>query len=298
MAAGARTTGEQAAGRQPNVRIEPRRVLAVILDTIMVLVLSEVVNRLVFPLRVGSPSFSAAHGKIIFDFVKPSIAVWPWGVFLTAVYFTVVEVAFGISPGKLVMRLRVTDRAGRRVSARGAVIRNLFRPVDFFPLLYIFGAVSVYLSPNRQRLGDRVANTLVASRDSVPDARLDRAGKWRGALICAGFVAVAGVICGLIAANGQNALALDRSSYTGLATYTYRATIQIPNAQVLQTVALSGPRSAGGLLTYGLQYSVREGKHLERCSGVVVLRFAGVFGPGWELDHFDTTCGGVKHVFK
>ena len=44
------------------------------------------------------------------------------------------------------------------------MIRNLLRIVDGLPAFYIVGIVCIALTPNKQRVGDMAANTLVVKK--------------------------------------------------------------------------------------------------------------------------------------
>jgi uncharacterized RDD family membrane protein YckC len=67
----------------------------------------------------------------------------------------------GQTLGKFILHLRVIDAGGGPLSAGQAVVRNLFRIVDFLPVYYGAGAVSIFASPRNQRLGDLAAGTVV-----------------------------------------------------------------------------------------------------------------------------------------
>jgi uncharacterized RDD family membrane protein YckC len=67
----------------------------------------------------------------------------------------------GQTIGKRVMRLRVVDARGLRLSFAQVVLRNLLRFVDGLPLFYLVGGVTALLNARAQRLGDLAADTLV-----------------------------------------------------------------------------------------------------------------------------------------
>ncbi|MBL9037855.1 MAG: RDD family protein [Archangium sp.] len=67
----------------------------------------------------------------------------------------------GQTPGKRAMGLRVLQESGVRVGPWQAVLRNLARPVDKLPLLYLVGGLSALFSQRHQRLGDVWAGTIV-----------------------------------------------------------------------------------------------------------------------------------------
>lgn len=69
--------------------------------------------------------------------------------------------AHGATPGKKAVGLRVVNQDGTPVGWGPSVIRNLLRQVDFLPVLYATGLVSMYCNRRFQRLGDLAAATLV-----------------------------------------------------------------------------------------------------------------------------------------
>jgi uncharacterized RDD family membrane protein YckC len=81
-------------------------------------------------------------------------------VALFFVYFVVCEGLFGRTLGKRILGLRVVGEDGAPIFLGAALLRNLLRIVDGL-LFYLVGAISVWSSPTRQRLGDRAAHTYV-----------------------------------------------------------------------------------------------------------------------------------------
>ena len=86
---------------------------------------------------------------------------------LAFLVFVVYDVAFevlagGRTPGKRWTGLRVVRVGGQPVGFVTSSIRNLLRPIDFLPSLYLVGIASVLLTTRNQRLGDLAAGTVVA----------------------------------------------------------------------------------------------------------------------------------------
>jgi uncharacterized RDD family membrane protein YckC len=71
----------------------------------------------------------------------------------------------GATPGKRAFGLAVLGDNGTPVTFGASVTRNLLRAVDFLPMLYAFGLVSMLLSRDFKRLGDLAAGTIVVYRD-------------------------------------------------------------------------------------------------------------------------------------
>jgi len=67
----------------------------------------------------------------------------------------------GRTLGKRALHLRVVDAGGGPISAGQAIVRNLFRIVDFLPANYAVGVVAIFASRRNQRLGDMAAGTVV-----------------------------------------------------------------------------------------------------------------------------------------
>jgi uncharacterized RDD family membrane protein YckC len=84
-------------------------------------------------------------------------------------YYFIFESLFSRTPGKLLMGLVVRKFDGSKCGWREAAIRTGFRVIEVNPLL--FGAlpacVLILISQNRQRLGDKVADTVVVRADRI-----------------------------------------------------------------------------------------------------------------------------------
>lgn len=101
----------------------------------------------------------------VFERLAPDVI----GGVVTLVYFAVstgygivMEIVWnGQTLGKRLLGLRVIDRGARPARPAQMVIRNLLRPVDSLPALYLTGAASCWLTKHRQRLGDLAAGTVV-----------------------------------------------------------------------------------------------------------------------------------------
>ena len=84
--------------------------------------------------------------------------------FLVALaYYVVMEVQMGGTLGKLALGLKVVKEGGEKVDWQASIIRNILRIVDGF-FFYLVGAIIVWTSKKKQRLGDIVAHTLVVPK--------------------------------------------------------------------------------------------------------------------------------------
>jgi len=81
---------------------------------------------------------------------------------LIAGYFLISEAAMnGQTLGKRSVRLRAVGDHGEPLTLGQAAIRNLVRIVDFLPLFYAIGIVTMFSNSRAKRLGDFAAGTLV-----------------------------------------------------------------------------------------------------------------------------------------
>lgn len=74
----------------------------------------------------------------------------------------------GQTMGKRLLRLRVVDARGLRLSFAQVVLRNLLRFVDALPVFYLVGGLAALLNRRAQRLGDLAADTLVVWEPAEP----------------------------------------------------------------------------------------------------------------------------------
>ncbi|MBV9259721.1 MAG: RDD family protein [Ktedonobacteraceae bacterium] len=116
-----------------------RRFVALLLDGVLL----GVVNGILFLLLRSVP--------FVADVVVSVISV---------VYIFAMEATRGATIGKMMLGLRVVKIDGSPIGWPESIIRNLLRVVDGFAA-YLVGAILIWTSPQRQRLGDRVAKTVV-----------------------------------------------------------------------------------------------------------------------------------------
>jgi uncharacterized RDD family membrane protein YckC len=115
-----------------------------------------------FAMLLGLLGVSIAVGVLTDDSTVPTLIMLIGGFALVWGYFIVWEAVWsGQTPGKRVLRLRAVDVRGGPLSVGQALVRNLFRIVDFLPAYYLVGAVSVFVTRRNQRLGDLAAGTIV-----------------------------------------------------------------------------------------------------------------------------------------
>ncbi|RJP47381.1 MAG: hypothetical protein C4583_16825 [Anaerolineaceae bacterium] len=84
------------------------------------------------------------------------IAIWP-------VYLILCETIWGMTPGKKSSNLKVIRKDGGKIAWWQAVIRALFAFVEYNPI----GAIVIWLTPLKQRIGDLIAGTLVVNTAKI-----------------------------------------------------------------------------------------------------------------------------------
>jgi hypothetical protein len=90
------------------------------------------------------------------------------GFVLYSGYYVLFEMLWnGQSPGKRWVGIRVIRRDGTPVTLSESLVRNLARLVDFLPVAYGVGIISMFLDQQSRRLGDLAAGTLVV-HDRAP----------------------------------------------------------------------------------------------------------------------------------
>ena len=75
----------------------------------------------------------------------------------------------GQTLGKRVMKLRVVDATGLKLTLGQVVVRNFLRLVDRLPFFYFVGGAAMFFSSRAQRLGDIAANTVVIQEMAIRD---------------------------------------------------------------------------------------------------------------------------------
>jgi len=82
-------------------------------------------------------------------------------------YFMAFEIILnGQTPGKRLFNLRVIKDNGYPLATMDGVVRNLVRIIDFFPIFYGVGIITMFFNGRAKRLGDFAAGTIVVKMRS------------------------------------------------------------------------------------------------------------------------------------
>lgn len=125
-----------------------RRAVAVIIDSILLFIVGYVIA-----------AMTGGTTRAGFEITGAPAFIW-FGIALA--YYVVMEKTSGATVGKRVMNLKVVKQDGSAIDWQAAIIRNVLRIVDGF-FFYLVGAIVVWVSKSKQRVGDMVAHTIVVS---------------------------------------------------------------------------------------------------------------------------------------
>jgi len=145
-------------------QVRRRRLGALILDFLFFSIVLTVVNNVYGITVVTSGPPLSPVGMVAYYTTTAGVA-WPVQTLLWLVYYIVPESLFGASLGKMLCGLCVVRVDGRPLGIGAVVARNVLRLVDVLPGLYLIGGLSVLITTNSQRVGDRWAGTTVVARD-------------------------------------------------------------------------------------------------------------------------------------
>ncbi len=139
------------------------RFLAIALDTLLQMAALWIL--LMIAIGVAAAGFTSTLGK-----------QWTFAILLFIAfafqfgYFAFFEALWnGQTPGKRWTHLRVIKDSGHPISAYDAILRNLLRIVDALPTFYATGLITMLISPEKKRVGDYAAGTVVVHEKPLQD---------------------------------------------------------------------------------------------------------------------------------
>jgi len=132
------------------------RFIAALIDTLILTIALTIISIAGVLIRVQFTNDSEAADSWLVGILGVISFVVLWG------YFIFFELTWnGQSPGKRWVSIRVIRRDVTPVMLFESIIRNLVRIVDFLPVGYGVGIVTMFVHPQSCRLGDLAACTLV-----------------------------------------------------------------------------------------------------------------------------------------
>jgi uncharacterized RDD family membrane protein YckC len=100
---------------------------------------------------------------------RGDVAAWAAAALAFFGYYLVSEVVLRNTFGKWVMGLRIRTLRGDKITSGQALVRSLLRVLEVNPILFgaLPAAVAMFFSKRRQRIGDRLAGTVVVPRSDL-----------------------------------------------------------------------------------------------------------------------------------
>ena len=126
---------------------------------------------LIDSLIVGLSWVAIAHVSVQLPFLELTLISELILLLLSLFYYFAMEWLFSATLGKFVMKIRVVGTEGDPCTITESTIRNLFRIIDWLPFCYTLGLLALLTTNKRQRVGDRIAHTIVTmfpERDKTP----------------------------------------------------------------------------------------------------------------------------------
>jgi uncharacterized RDD family membrane protein YckC len=127
---------------------------------------ADLVDGLLLGIVIGVIGALSGHAQASAGNVSVSLIGTPamLAFVISFLYLIVLEATLGATLGKLLLGIRVVKEDGSPIGWGASIVRNLLRIIDALPTAYILGAILIWTSPRKQRLGDRVAHTVVVRR--------------------------------------------------------------------------------------------------------------------------------------
>jgi uncharacterized RDD family membrane protein YckC len=144
------------------------RFVAVLIDWIIISVITSIIN---LPVTVGGAmnyviNVNNATGQVTIS-RGPSAAVLGWVVLIALavpfLYYTLLQGRYGQSVGMMAVKIKVVNEDGSPIDYGAAAVRTVLMVIDAIPYFipYLLGAILIWSSDQKQRLGDRIAHTIV-----------------------------------------------------------------------------------------------------------------------------------------
>ena len=236
-------------------------------------------------------SYNLLDGAGLSLFVGSNATIHPlWLYLIVFLYFIIQEMLFSTTIGKVLFRLQVVGARGKRLTVLAALIRNLIRFLDMLPLLYLVGIVSGSFSPTFQRIGDRVARTVVLPIKALPEVTYETAQVLkRYVLVSIGVMIFVGFCLHYIYYE-RPPLVLQswiniNNSYEFIPPSSMPACGKVENLsgdyviqREIQFVHIKSPQWHNGIVTYSVIY-----KDNVQCHGTITLQWEGFFDGGWAV---------------
>ncbi|MDD1725937.1 MAG: RDD family protein [Euryarchaeota archaeon] len=139
------------------------RFVAILIDAIILAIITGIITA---PFNsLSSISFTNTTGVPMVS-VSPNPLAWVGGLLSALIdffYFVLLQGAYGQTVGKMAVKIMVVREDGSKINYIDAGVRTILALIDLIPYFipYLLGAILIWTSDTKQRLGDRVAHTVV-----------------------------------------------------------------------------------------------------------------------------------------
>jgi uncharacterized RDD family membrane protein YckC len=258
-------------------RALPRRLLALIADTLVISVMDAIVNGTFGVTRVTSGIATTIGTGSFTSFTTQTTVDWPWLALVWVSYYAALEGLFGATLGKRLAGLRVTDLEGHRVRSQAAVVRNVARLLDVLPFTYVLGGVLTLVTRRHQRLGDLLGGTIVVPASAVISPPLEPGLRRRRAIGVGAATALLLVFCAGFAYFGRPPLVIEGERNTSNGIFS----------EGVSSYRLGSPRWGTGTVTYPITYEVARTS--QTCRGLITLDWSWTQA-GWVFSSGENQC--------
>jgi len=255
----------------------PRRLGALIVDSLVISLLEAIVNNTFGVTRVTNGVVPSMTTGSFSSFTTQTTVDWFWLTLLWVAYYAVLEGLFGQTIGKRLAGVRVTDPEGRPIGWQAAILRNLGRLLDALPFLYLLGGILTLSSQQHQRLGDRFARTIVVPSAAVAGPRLSSDVLRQRAIALTALVAMLLAFCAWFDYFGRPPLVIEGAKNTGTSLF----------GRGIGSYTLGSARWGNGTVTYPITDQIAQTG--QSCAGDITLSWNG-FLMGWQIASAQGTC--------
>ena len=130
------------------------RFCAASVDTALIAIVS------IIGISVTSGALSDILGERVGNWII-AVRIFIIFAFFWSYYIIFDLISNGQSPGKRLIKLRVIKADGYPINFADSAIRNILRIIDFLPIFYFVGILTMMIDKKWRRLGDLAAGTLV-----------------------------------------------------------------------------------------------------------------------------------------
>lgn len=310
------TTSAQSSSPSPGLlaaaeRAEYPRVGAALVDLAIVVGLHFLTGQVVGVIGSGTGSNDLFTAGLGFDMYIHNVPAAPlaWLLVVGVGYFPLFEALFAATPGKALLGLRIVALDGTRPSLRAILVRNVLRPIDAWPLLYIVGAVFARFGRQPQRLGDAAARTLVVSVADLAAQFRPTRHPLRALLAIAALALLLTtlgtayiylarpplVVSGWKSANNSYSSTSNTTDAAQAPAFSlpcgawhtgFERDIVIGDS--ITSYTLGDPQRTGDTLTYPITFTTMHTHQLQH--GTITLRWMGLLNGGWVVVGGATPC--------